>query len=101
MAAMTEDRLDRFARGELSPAEARELAQKSLDNPALFDELTATSLARGGVSQGKRRRSMWLPLVGLAAAAAVVVVLVSPNALRPKPARPASALPTPTAPVFL
>ena len=41
-----EDRIDRYARGELTPAEARELAQASLDSPELFEELTWSAVAK-------------------------------------------------------
>jgi hypothetical protein len=39
-----ESRIDRFVRGELTAAEARELAQESLDHPDLFEDLTASAL---------------------------------------------------------
>jgi hypothetical protein len=41
--------MDRYVRGELNPAEARELAQASLDSPLLFDELTDSALAKAAV----------------------------------------------------
>ena len=43
---MSEEKTDRFARGDLTPAESRDLAQQALDDPELFDDLTSTALAR-------------------------------------------------------
>jgi hypothetical protein len=81
-----EQQLDRFARGELSPTEARELARKALDDPELFDELTYSSVARTGLADRKRRK--WSPTIALLAAAAVLILVVSPYALRQfRPAR--------------
>jgi len=77
---MSEEQPDRFARGELSPTEARELARKALDDPELFDELTYASVARTGLADRKRRK--WSPTVALLAAAAVLILVVSPYALR-------------------
>jgi hypothetical protein len=45
-----EDRIDRYSRGELSTSEARELAQQSLDDPELFEDLTCSALAKAAVS---------------------------------------------------
>ena len=44
------DRIDRYVRGELSPEEARALAQASLESPALFDELTDAALAKAALN---------------------------------------------------
>jgi len=41
MGAHLEDRKDRYVRGELTAAEARALAQESLGNPELFEDLTS------------------------------------------------------------
>jgi hypothetical protein len=83
---MSEEQPDRFARGELSPTEARELARKALDDPELFDELTYSSVARTGLADRKRRK--WSPTIALLAAAAVLILVVSPYALRQfRPAR--------------
>jgi hypothetical protein len=45
-----EDQIDRYARRELSAAEARELAQRSLDDPELFEDLTFSALANAALS---------------------------------------------------
>ena len=47
-----DDRIDRYVRGELSPAEARELAQESLEDPELFEALTYSALAKKTVAAG-------------------------------------------------
>ena len=72
---MSENMLDRFARGELSPAESRELAQKALGDDDLFDELTSTAIARGGLATRKRKPMAWPRIVAFAAAAAVIVAV--------------------------
>jgi hypothetical protein len=79
-AAVSEEKLDRFARGELSPMEARELARKALDDPELFEELTYSSVARMDLADRKRQRWPWT--VALLAAAAAVVLVLSPYAIR-------------------
>jgi hypothetical protein len=83
---MSEERLDRFARGDLSPAESRELARKALDDPALFDELTDISVARKGIEPLPRRRNIWLPVAVFAAAAAAILAIVVRPAPAPVPA---------------
>ncbi len=45
-----DDQIDRYARGELTAAEARELAQKALDDPELFEHLTYSALAKEALS---------------------------------------------------
>ena len=87
---MSEDKLDRFARGELAAKESRELAQKALDDPDLFDELTYTSIAKTGLAKRGGVRPVWVALAGLAAVAAVVIVALSTNLFR-------RAAPTPAA----
>ena len=83
---MSEEQLDRFARGELSPTESRELARRALDDPELFEELTSTSIARTGLAD--RRRKRWSPTIALLAAATVLILLLSQYALRQfRPAR--------------
>jgi len=77
---MSEDQLHRFARGELSAKESRELVQKGLDDPDLFEELTCTSLARTALTKRVRRWPVWLPLAGLAAA--IVIALLSTSLFR-------------------
>jgi len=49
-----ERQIDLYARGELSPAEARALAQESLNRPGLFEELNCVALARAAVGQAPR-----------------------------------------------
>ncbi len=98
---MTDDSLDRYARRELTAAEARELAQKSLDDAELFDDLTASALATAAAAHSAKvvalpRRTRFV-IAG--AAAAAVIVLVSLYSMRPshkdqpqlKPALAASA----------
>src|SRR5882724_7934739 len=70
---------DRYVRGELNPAESRELAQKALGDPELFEELTSIALAKAAVSPGPNvvrfsRKARWF--AGLAAIAAAVVVML-------------------------
>lgn len=78
-----EDQLARFARGELTPAEARELAQVSLESPVWFEELTSTALAKTAVrsvpaSAELIRRAWWRsPFLLATAAAAVILVFAS------------------------
>jgi hypothetical protein len=74
------DRIDRYLRGELSPQEARALAQASLDSAALFDELTDAALAKAALNSRTVRsagvirtwRKTAVVAGGLAAAAAFV-----------------------------
>jgi hypothetical protein len=71
--------LARFARGELSAAEARELAQASLESSLWFEDLTATALARTAVMSAHmpvelKRRAWWCCPLLLATASAVVIV---------------------------
>lgn len=76
------DRIDRYVRGELSPQEARALAQESLDSPALFDELTDAALAKAALNPNtvraarviRIRRKTAVIAGGLAAAAALVLI---------------------------
>src|SRR5260370_2852583 len=42
-------RIDLYARGELSPVDARELAQEALRRPDLFEELNAVALAKAAI----------------------------------------------------
>lgn len=73
--------LDRFARGELSPAEGRELAQKALGDRDLFDELTSRAIARRGLAARGRKQITWprIAIFVAAAAAMVGVVLYAPQ----------------------
>jgi len=94
---MSEEDLDRFARGELSPAESRDLARKALDAPELFEELTYTAVARAGLAQRNLRQRSWPRLAAVAAAA--VIGVVSFYALRRSPPAPAVSISGPL--VFL
>ncbi|HEY7391533.1 MAG TPA: tetratricopeptide repeat protein [Bryobacteraceae bacterium] len=74
-----EDLLDRYAAGGLSQAESRELAQRSLEDPELFEELTAIALAKAAVSSTARRSKRGWPRgwgIWLAVAASIAVVTV-------------------------
>ena len=80
------DRVDRYVRGELSPVEARALAQASLDSPALFDELTDAALAKAALNPRTVRSASVLRtwrktavLAGGLAAAAVLVLISLPH----------------------
>jgi tetratricopeptide (TPR) repeat protein len=96
---MSEEKLDRFARGELSPAESRELSRKALDDPDLFEELTYTSIAKTALASRKPRKRVWPRLVAMAAAVAVgFLSLYALRQFRPAPA-PVVAISGP--PVFL
>lgn len=75
-----EDQLARFARGELTPPEARELAQAALESAAWFEELTSTALAKNAVESVPApaepvRRAWWRSPLLLTTAAAVVVLV--------------------------
>jgi tetratricopeptide (TPR) repeat protein len=75
---MTGDSIDRYARGDLSAAEARDLARASLDSPELFDELTDSALAKAALYSrpAPARRRTWFVIAGLAAAALLISVMV-------------------------
>jgi hypothetical protein len=80
------DRIDRYVRGELSPEEARALAQASLDSPALFDELTDAALAKAALNPRTVRTASVLRtwrkkavLTGGLVAAAVLVLISLPH----------------------
>lgn len=85
---MSEEQLDRFARGDLTAAESRELARKSLDDSELFDELTSISIARANLSTPVRRRNLWPRIAMLAAAAAVILGIGLIALRRSSPATP-------------
>src|SRR5262245_20520425 len=99
-----EDSMDRYLRGDMTPAEARELAQQALNAPELFEELTYSALAKSALStrsiprSGIRllpQRARWIG-AGTAAAAALVVAALysfrdSRPAVRLEPALPFTA----------
>jgi len=79
-----QDLLERYAAAGLSPAESREVAQQSLADPELFEELTAIALAKAAVSSPPRPSKTARPrrlIMWLAAAASIAVVAV--YSLRP------------------
>jgi hypothetical protein len=76
------DRIDRYVRGELSPQEARALAQASLNSPALFDELTGAAMAKAALNPRTVRTASvlrtWRKTAVLTGGlAAAVLVLIS------------------------
>ena len=87
------DSIDRYIRGELSPEEARALAQSSLDSPALFDELTDAALAKAALNPHtvrtanviRIRRKTAVIAGGLAAAAAFVLISLPHRPSTPGP----------------
>ena len=89
-----ENRKDRYVRGELTPAEARQLAQRSLDSRDLFDELADSALAKAALESGALEsgnvvrfpHKAWIAVAAVAAAAAAVAVVVL--WMRPAPATP-------------
>lgn len=91
---MSKKLLDRFARGELSPAESRELARKALGDDDLFDDLTATAIARRGLASRGRERIKW-PRVAIFAAAAAAAVILAVMLRAPQPVRQAVTISTP------
>jgi len=87
------DRIDRYVRGELSPEEARALAQASLDSPALFDELTGAALAKAALNPSTVRTAnvlrTWRKTAvltgGLVAAAVLVLISLAHRPSRREP----------------
>jgi len=69
------DRKDRYVRGELSAVEARELAQESLGDSELFEDLTSLAVAKAAVQAANARpKVVRFPIktvVFLASAAAI------------------------------
>ncbi len=101
-----DDRLDGFMAGELSAPQQRELAQAALDNPELFDTLTAAALLKETVRASdaapavdapvRANRARVAMIAGGAMAAAAVLAWL---AIRPPapPARDTVAAPATTA----
>jgi hypothetical protein len=87
------DRIDRYVRGELSPQEARALAQDSLDSQALFDELTDAALAKAALNSPTVRagnvvrfpRKVAYLFAGVAAAAALIWISLPHRTPLPAP----------------
>ena len=100
-----EVRIDRYVRRELTAAEARELAQESLDSPELFEELTFSALATAALSSrsvpgGKilrfPRKARIFVAGAIAAAAVVLVSLYSVRSSFLRPNGPPNAAPVGT-----
>jgi hypothetical protein len=88
---MIDDPIDRYARRELTAAEARELAQKSLDDPELFENLTASALAAAAVAAPSAKVIRFprkARFFVAAAAVAAMVVFVSLYSMRPSQRHP-------------
>jgi len=99
-----DDQLDRYVRGELTAEEARALAQKSLDDPALFEDLTYSAVAKAAASTqtawdhfaqaGSGAKVVRFPrkarvlAAGAAAAAAIILVLLLNRPHKTVPAFP-------------
>jgi tetratricopeptide (TPR) repeat protein len=95
---MSDKLLDRFARGELSPAESRDLAQQALDDHDLYDELTSTGIARRGLATRGRKRISWpRSAIFLAAAAVIVGVVLRAPQRNSEPVKPDVAIAAPPA----
>jgi hypothetical protein len=79
---MSEKMLDRFARGELSAAESRGLAEKALGDHDLFAELTSTAIARTELANLRPAKRTWPRIAIFAAAAAVILGVILCTAQR-------------------
>lgn len=117
MADSSADAVDRLVAGELTRAEERRLAQSALDDPHLFDTLTAAALVRetlveqsvgvSGPAIARRRTTAFIAT--LSAAAAIIVAVAYGwtryHAIAPAQPRPGSAVvtaaPIDPAPVLL
>jgi hypothetical protein len=82
--------LDRYTRRELTPEEGRKLAQESLVDPELFEDLTVSALAlAAAASSGSDLNTVRFPLrtrfVAAAVAAAAAGILVSFYLVRRNP----------------
>ena len=93
-----ESQVDRYARGELTARESRELAQASLNDPELFAELTDCAIANAALASPvvqtlhfPRPGRRWLIAAG-AAAAVIVILIPLARSLRVRTAVPSVAL---------
>ncbi len=81
--------IDQFAARDLSPAEARKLAQQALDDPDLFDALIARGAAEASLQNPAisrpTRRTPWVIAACAAAAAVILVLVVWRSSTRPIP----------------
>lgn len=90
------DRMDRYARRELSPEESRELAHASLDDPELFEELTYTALASAALPRKPvPRRFAPITRYSVASLAAAAVIVIAVYVARPAPETAARPRPEP------
>jgi hypothetical protein len=94
-----DDRLDRYLAGELTPGEQRELAQAALDDPSLFDTLTAAALVKAAARdrapaveaaapRSWSRNRLAVAFGGAMAAAAVVAVAIVDRPFRRTESQP-------------
>jgi hypothetical protein len=90
MAESIDERVDRYIEGELSAAEQRLLAQSALDDPALFETLTAAALLKQTARERTEVPSVRRPsrtrivvFAGGAMAAAAVLALMVVNRSSP------------------
>ena len=90
----SEDRIDRHVRGHLTAAEARQLAQESLDAPELFEELTYSALAKSALTTRSVPRRTILPFPGMARWIAAGAAAASGRMDR-RPGRPLRGEPVP------
>jgi hypothetical protein len=68
--------LDRLLAGELSAEEQRRLARAAVDDPVLFDQLTAAGVVATALPARPARRRRVLAIAALASAAAIVLAVV-------------------------
>src|SRR5262245_51949781 len=100
MPELSAETLDRLLAGEVSAEEQRRLARAALDDPELFDRLTAAGVAVTGVHAGMPEssrspsRGQIAAIAALAAAAAIVLAVVY-NARRAGPAPTVASGPVP------
>ncbi len=89
-----DSQLDRYFAGELSGPEQRDLAQAALDDPELFDALTAAAAIKATVLRGAPARASvrpserplaWVGIAAAAAAAIAVAIVYRPSSTIPVP----------------